>query len=234
MTHIPKTTASGTSLVTPVLEPHELAALLRSPDRRTPTGARQIAKIHLMAQTGTRLGETLAIVPSDVAPEYWRVGAQLTRVMVLRLRAPTTKGGRPRAPLPLSPATAAAVAAWISWRAHLGIAPSAPLFCTVRNTAVSRPGRAVNPRQVRAELVRLAARARLGRHVHPHLLRHTALTSLYDRTRDLRLVQEVAGHASSATTERYTHVHPIAIAAAMGALSLPADAPPQLALALAL
>ncbi len=220
------------SPVTAVLEPHELAALLRSPDRRTPSGARQIAMLHLMAQCGTRLGETLAVAPADVAPEHWRVGGHLTRVMVLRLRASTTKGGRPRAPLPLSPATAAALAAWMSWRAHIGISPSAPLFCTVRSTRISRAGRAVNPRQVRAELVRLAAIAHIGRHVHPHLLRHTALTSLYDRTRDLRLVQEVAGHASSATTERYTHVHPVAIAAAMGALSLPPDGPPQLALAL--
>ena len=232
MTHIPKTPLSGTSLHTPVLEPHELAALLRSPDRRTPTGARQIAMLHLMAQCGTRLGETLAIAPSDIGPEYWRMGGELSRVVVLRLRPSTTKHRRPRAPLPLSPATAEALRAWMGWRAHLGIAPGAALFCTVRSTAVSRPGRQVNPRQVRAELVRLAARAAIGRHVHPHLLRHTALTSLYDRTRDLRLVQEVAGHASSSTTERYTHVHPVAIAAAMGALSLPRDAPPQLALAL--
>ena len=215
-----------------MLEPHELAALLGSPDRRTASGARQLAMLHLMAQCGTRLGETLAIAPEDVGPEYWRMGSELTRVMVLRLQAATTKGGRPRVALPLSPATAAAIAAWLSWRAHVGIGSGAPLFCTVRTTAVSRAGRPVNPRQVRAEFVRLAAIAGLDRHVHPHLLRHTALTSLYDRTRDLRLVQEVAGHASSSTTERYTHVHPVAIAAAMGALSSSGDSPPQLALAL--
>jgi integrase len=44
------------------------------------------------------------------------------------------------------------------------------------------------------------------------------LTELYDRTGDLRLVQDVAGHTTSRMTERYTHVHPVAVARAMGAI----------------
>lgn len=69
------------------------------------------------------------------------------------------------------------------------------------------------------ELVRpLAMKAGIGRRVHPHMLRHTALTALYDKTRDLRMVQQVAGHTTSRMTERYTHVHPVAIAEAMGVL----------------
>ena len=50
------------------------------------------------------------------------------------------------------------------------------------------------------------------------MLRHTALTELYDRTGDLRMVQDVAGHTTSRMTERYTHVHPVAVARAMGAI----------------
>jgi integrase len=50
------------------------------------------------------------------------------------------------------------------------------------------------------------------------MLRHTALTELYDRTGDLRLVQDVAGHTTSRMTERYTRVHPVAVARAMGAI----------------
>lgn len=232
MTDIPKTALSGTPLPTPVLEPHELAALLRSPDRRTPTGARQLALLHLLAGAGTRLGETLAIAPADVAREYWELHGDYAEMTVLRLRPSSTKGRRARVPLPLSPATAAALRMWTSWRPHLGIAPGAPLFCTVRNTTTSRPGGPLNPRQVRAELARLAADAGIRRHVHPHLLRHTALTALCDRTHDLRLVQDVAGHASSRTTERYTHVHPVRIAAAMGALPIADELPDQLPLPL--
>jgi integrase/recombinase XerD len=57
--------------------------------------------------------------------------------------------------------------------------------------------------------------AGIAKRVHPHMLRHTALTELYDRTRNLRLVQNVAGHSSSRMTERYTHVHPVDVAEAM-------------------
>lgn len=229
---VPEKAVSGTPAPTPVLQPAELAALLRAPDPRKPTGARQLALLHLLAGAGTRLGETLRIAPADVAHEYWPVAGELVEITVLRLRAPTTKGGRPRVGLPLSPRTAAALRAWMGWRAHLGIGAGAPLFCTVRSTATSRAGRQLNPRQVRAEIVRLAVAAGIRQRVHPHLLRHTALTALYDRTRDLRLVQDVAGHASSRTTERYTHVHPVRIAVAMGALPITDELPDQLPLPL--
>ncbi|MBA7619138.1 Tyrosine recombinase XerC [subsurface metagenome] len=230
--HLPETAVSGTPLPTPILQPAQLAALLRAPDRRTPTGARQLALLHLLAGAGTRLGETLAIAPADVALEYWELDGHFLELTVLRLRPSSTKGARPRIALPLAPETAAALRMWTAWRPQLAIAPNAPLFCTVRSTATSRAGRQLNPRQVRAEIARLAAAAGIRRHVHPHLLRHTALTSLYDRTRDLRLVQEVAGHASSRTTERYTHVHPVAIAVAMGALPITDELPDQLPLPL--
>ncbi len=50
------------------------------------------------------------------------------------------------------------------------------------------------------------------------MLRHTTLTELYDRTGDLRMVQDVADHTTGLMTERYAHVHPIAVARAMGAI----------------
>ena len=67
-------------------------------------------------------------------------------------------------------------------------------------------------------VARLAKKAGISRRVHPHMLRHTALTDLYDRTHDLRMTQQVAGHSSSRMTERYTHVRPVDVARAMGAI----------------
>jgi integrase/recombinase XerD len=80
------------------------------------------------------------------------------------------------------------------------------------------PGAALDSRYVRQLVARLAKEAGIDRRVHPHMLRHTALTALYDKTQDLRMVQTVAGHTTSRMTERYTHVHPVAVAKAMGAL----------------
>lgn len=82
--------------------------------------------------------------------------------------------------------------------------------------SVLEPGQKLHSSYVRDMVKRLAKRAGIDRRVHPHMLRHTALTAVYDKTQDLRLTQHLAGHSSSSITERYTHVHPVRLAKAMG------------------
>jgi integrase len=54
-------------------------------------------------------------------------------------------------------------------------------------------------------VIREKGKKAIGRRVHFHLLRHTALTRLYDATKDIRLVQDVAGHDDPKTTAIYAH-----------------------------
>lgn len=70
----------------------------------------------------------------------------------------------------------------------------------------TRTGRKMSGQYLRALLMRLAERAGLEKHIHPHMLRHTFATDLYSRTRDILLVQRALGHARIGTTEIYTHV----------------------------
>ncbi len=59
--------------------------------------------------------------------------------------------------------------------------------------------------------------------LHWYLLRHTALTRLYERTRDIRLVQDVAGHSDPKTTAIYAHISGADIREAMVRLDLVED-----------
>lgn len=212
---------------TEVLEAQELEAILEQVNTRTPTGARNFALLQLMAQTGIRCGEALQVTAADIRQEEWRTNGDRVKVWALRLPRRTTKGKQDRQGLPLSPAVRQALEVWQEKRAALGI-KGGPLFCTISdgNRAAHfaegegklTPGKPLDSRYVRDLVKRLAAKAGITRRVHPHMLRHTALTALYDRTQDLRLVQTVAGHTTSRMTERYTHVHSIAVAKAMGAI----------------
>jgi site-specific recombinase XerD len=106
------------------------------------------------------------------------------------------KGSRQRQ-VPISEPSAAALRAWLaSGREALRTAESPPeaLF-------VNRRGRRLGPRDVR----RLLDRRAVGP-THPHALRHTYATHLLDGGADLRVVQELLGHADLATTQIYTHV----------------------------
>lgn len=87
-----------------------------------------------------------------------------------------------------------------AWKKREGesLAPDAPLF-------VSRLGRRLSARQLRENFVTWQRRAGFERRLSFHALRHTACSTLYRRTKDIRLTQRFARHKSILTTSIYAH-----------------------------
>jgi integrase/recombinase XerC len=133
------------------------------------------------------------------------------------------KGGKQRV-VPLPAAARQALEAWIASRRAPGILAQ-PLFISLRNRRASLASAArseakpsggagyagavparLDPRDVRRIVARRGRRGGIASHVHPHRLRHSYATHLLDMGADLREIQELLGHASLSTTEKYTAV----------------------------
>lgn len=149
------------------------------------TQARDVALFTLLYGCGLRIAEALALNVAD-AP---RAGSDAPLRVI-------GKGSKPRL-VPVLPVVRAAMSAWL--RLHPSPSPDAPLFLGVRG---GRLDAAVAQRTLR-NFRRLAG---LPEHATPHALRHSFATHLLGAGADLRAIQELLGHASLSTTQRYTSV----------------------------
>jgi site-specific recombinase XerD len=106
------------------------------------------------------------------------------------------KGGKQRV-VPLGEPAADALARWLHDGRHALVTEATPDGAAFLNSR----GKRLTPRDARRIVDRRATAP-----THPHALRHTFATHLLDGGADLRVVQELLGHADLATTQRYTHV----------------------------
>jgi integrase/recombinase XerC len=152
--------------------------------------ARDRALLELLYGAGLRVAEACALDIRDVA-----LDASEVRVW--------GKGGKERA-IPLPSAARVALAAYLEERRGPG-SLSEPLFVSLRAAPGKKPAR-LDPRDVRRILNKRARAAGIPSGVHPHRLRHSYATHLLDMGADLREIQELLGHASLSTTQKYTAV----------------------------
>ena len=151
---------------------------------------RDAAMVELLYGAGLRVGELVALDVRDVDVTHGEV-----RVL--------GKGGKERV-VPLPAAARAALAAWLAPRRRPGVLGE-PLFVALRARRGELPRR-LDARDVRRRLAQRALAAGHADRVHPHRLRHSYATHLLDMGADLRAIQELLGHASLSTTQKYTAV----------------------------
>jgi integrase/recombinase XerC len=154
--------------------------------------ARDIAFFSLLYGSGLRIAEALSLNVRDAAA--LRTNASLTV---------TGKGAKTRI-VPVLPAVCAAIEAWLAL--HPGPQPDNALFLGAR-------GKRLDPAVAQKVLRTYRRLAGLPEHATPHALRHSFATHLLASGSDLRSIQDLLGHASLSTTQRYTAVDDTALLA---------------------
>jgi integrase/recombinase XerC len=172
-----------------VIQVADVASLLEQPDLATPLGLRDRAWLELLYASGLRISELVGIDLDDIE----------IRARLLKVRG---KGAKERI-VPFGSKAAAAL------RQYLEVRPSLlqdqdeekqPLFINYR-------GNRITTRSIRRLFDRYVRQAALAKGISPHTLRHSFATHLLNAGADLRAIQELLGHVSLSTTQKYTHLH---------------------------
>jgi site-specific recombinase XerD len=177
-----------------VLRVDQVEAMLAAIDPSTPEGQRDRALLELLYASGARVAEACALTLDtlDLAQAQVRLDG---------------KGGKDRI-VPIGRAAVDALTSYVRDVRPVLLARMADGGAARASDAVVLRGDRGGPlgtRDARTIVERLGQAAGVG-HVTPHTLRHSFATHLLEGGADIRIVQELLGHASLATTQRYTHL----------------------------
>ena len=173
----------------------EAFAVVEAPDVSTLMGKRDRAILELLYASGLRVGELVALDRDDLD-----IPGETVRVL--------GKGSKERI-VPVGSKARISLAAWIGASHEIRQGPDAPRGGRALRGAplfLNRRGGRLTDRSVRRILDACVQRAALGRRISPHVLRHSFATHLLGAGADLRAIQELLGHSSLSTTQKYTHV----------------------------
>ncbi|MDP8905804.1 MAG: site-specific tyrosine recombinase XerD [Chloroflexota bacterium] len=178
------------------LDRTQVEALLGAPDAASGEGLRDRALLELLYACGLRIGEALGLDLDDVSlpGAAVRVIGKGDRERLLPIGAPAIEALR-RYVEDVRPAWLERAVA----RDPLALRRGGPLFLSARGGRLTRMSAWRGMR-------RAALAAGIRGHVTPHTLRHSFATHLLEGGADLRVVQELLGHASITTTQLYTHL----------------------------
>ena len=165
----------------------EIEQLLKPENPATPASLCDQAALELAYASGLRLAELRGI-----RLEQLHLDAGFVTVI--------GKGNKERVDAVGRPAIAAIRRYLDSGRPRL-VTPKTPA-----NVFLNSRGRPLSATTLWRRIKRRAARANIGRNITPHMIRHSFATHLLENGADLRVIQELLGHANISTTEVYTHV----------------------------
>ncbi len=171
-------------LIPEVLTISEVEDLLRAPDTTTLIGARDKAILQVIYASGLRVSEVCGLNLQDVDDQIVRVKG---------------KGGKERI-VPIAKTAVDAIDHYLlHYRQYASDEKSVPLF-------VSEKGKRIDRVMVWKRIKYYAKLAGIQKRISPHTLRHSFATHLLENGADLRVIQEMLGHANISTTDRYTHI----------------------------
>jgi integrase/recombinase XerC len=168
-----------------IFRAEEVAAVLEATGDDSPSGRRDRALFELLYSCGLRASELCDLDLPDLD-----IAEALVRVV--------GKGNKERV-VPVGRQALLSLQRYLDVRSQLCREAVAALFVNDHGGRLLRQNLSVRLR-------RAVLKAAVGRHMHPHMLRHCFATHLLENGADLRSIQELLGHASLATTQRYTHV----------------------------
>ena len=175
------------------LSEDEATALLELPRGTKPVDVRDKAILEFLYATGVRVSELAGLGLGDV-----HLGERVARVR--------GKGKKERL-VPFGKMAAGRLEEWLRARSAL-LAEAGAAGREVDDEAVflNYRGERLTVRSVQRMVRRTVAKTAVSRKISPHSLRHSFASHLLGRGADLRVIQELLGHASLATTQKYTHV----------------------------